>query len=67
MQITADASAEREEEANVADYVHQLDAETFPATVAVADALPIPLQDEFAFGLQLIIAGLEAVRDDARD
>lgn len=67
MQITHDASAEHQEEADVADYVHRLDAETFPATVAVADAMPIPLEDEFAFGLQLIIAGLEAVRDNARD
>ena len=67
MQLTADASSEHQEEADVAAYVHQLDADLFPATVAVADALPIPLEDEFAFGLQLIIAGLEAVRDNARD
>jgi hypothetical protein len=30
----------------------------FPATVKVADSLPVPLEDEFAFGLELIIDGL---------
>jgi hypothetical protein len=67
MQLSADASAEHQEEADVAAYVHRLDAETFPATVAVADAMPVPLEDEFAFGLELIIAGLEAVRDNPGD
>ena len=30
----------------------------FPATVAVAEHIPVPLDDEFAFGLELIIDGL---------
>lgn len=37
---------------------HGLDPASFPATVAVADALPVSLDDEFAFGLELILAGL---------
>jgi AcrR family transcriptional regulator len=37
---------------------HDLDPRTFPATVSVADSLPVPLDDEFAFGLELIIDGL---------
>jgi TetR/AcrR family tetracycline transcriptional repressor len=32
-----------------------------PATVSVADRLPVPLDDEFAFGLELIIDGLTHV------
>jgi len=36
---------------------HSLDPHMFPATVTVADHLPVPLQDEFAFGLELIIDG----------
>ena len=38
---------------------HRLDPSRFPATVTVADDLPVPLGDEFAFGLRLIVAGLE--------
>ncbi|RAX41186.1 TetR/AcrR family transcriptional regulator [Rhizobium tropici] len=39
---------------------HQLDRAAFPATYALADELPVPLEEEFAFGLDLMIAGLEA-------
>jgi AcrR family transcriptional regulator len=35
-----------------------LDPTQFPATLAVAGSLPIPLEDEFSFGLELIINGL---------
>jgi AcrR family transcriptional regulator len=41
---------------------HRLDPSRFPATVTVADDLPVPLGDEFAFGLRLIVAGLERLR-----
>jgi hypothetical protein len=36
------------------------------ATVAVADHLPVPLEDEFAFGLELIIDGLARLVDRQR-
>jgi AcrR family transcriptional regulator len=45
-------------DAPVAQIFHNLDPSQFPATVAVADSLPVPFEDEFAFGLDLIIAGL---------
>ncbi|WP_308208408.1 TetR/AcrR family transcriptional regulator [Mycolicibacterium houstonense] len=35
-----------------------LDPQVFPATVSVADHLPVPLEREFAFGLELLINGL---------
>jgi AcrR family transcriptional regulator len=35
-----------------------LDPAQFPATVAVADNLPVAWTDEFAFGLELIVDGL---------
>ncbi|GAA1427712.1 TetR/AcrR family transcriptional regulator [Mycobacterium cookii] len=35
-----------------------LDPLQFPATFAVADSLPVPWEDEFAFGLDLIVGGL---------
>jgi hypothetical protein len=45
-------------DAPVAQIFHHLDPSRFPATVAIADSLPVPFEDEFAFGLDLIIAGL---------
>ncbi|WP_197517723.1 TetR/AcrR family transcriptional regulator [Mycobacterium sp. E796] len=38
---------------------HQLDPSRYPATVTVAADLPVPLEEEFAYGLRLIVAGLE--------
>ena len=41
---------------------HGVDVSRFPATLAVADSMPVPLDEEFAFGLELIVKGLEQVR-----
>lgn len=46
------------DDARLAQVFHDLDPHVFPATVAVADHLPVRLDDEFAFGLELIIDGL---------
>jgi TetR/AcrR family transcriptional regulator, tetracycline repressor protein len=35
-----------------------VDPSSFPATLAAAHAIPVPLDEEFAFGLELIIEGL---------
>ena len=51
---------QRDAELSVA--FHRLDPSRFPATVTVADDLPVPLGDEFAFGLRLIVVGLERLR-----
>jgi AcrR family transcriptional regulator len=51
------------DEAGLAQVFHNLDPRQFPATVKVADSLPVPLADEFAFGLDLIIDGLTQVLD----
>jgi AcrR family transcriptional regulator len=42
---------------------HGIDPEVFPATIRVADHIPVPLEDEFEFGLELIIDGLTRQRD----
>lgn len=55
IQLTGDS---RPEDARLAGVFHRLDPELFPATVSVADHLPVPLADEFAFGLDLIVNGL---------
>ncbi|WP_410667848.1 TetR/AcrR family transcriptional regulator [Amycolatopsis sp. cmx-4-68] len=54
--------AERE---RASTHFHALPPAEFPATLAVADSLPVPLADEFAFGLELIVAGLRRLRGDA--
>jgi AcrR family transcriptional regulator len=43
---------------SVARLFHELDPGQFPATVAVADHLPVPFEEEFDFGLELIVNGL---------
>ena len=50
------------QDAEISAAFHRLDAARYPATVAVADKLPVPLAEEFTFGLQLIVAGLERLQ-----
>ena len=51
-----------DEDAALSAAFHRLDRSRYPATAAVADDLPVPLAEEFAFGLQLIVTGLERQR-----
>jgi len=57
--------------ADDADFVHffrRLDPKAYPATLKVAPYLSdIPLDEEFRFGLKLIIDGLDAARQPRRD
>lgn len=46
------------DDAKLAAVFHDLDPDQFPATLAVADHLPVPPEVEFAFGLELIVDGL---------
>jgi AcrR family transcriptional regulator len=57
-------SAGAQRDAESADAFRRLDRSRFPATVAVAvaDDLPVPLAEEFVFGLRLIVAGLERLQ-----
>jgi AcrR family transcriptional regulator len=48
----------RYDDSGLSQVFHNLDPHQYPATVKVADSLPVPLEDEFAFGLELIIDGL---------
>ena len=50
------------EEVQIAAKVRELDPDDFASTLAVAHALPVALEDEFEFGLQLIVSGLERIR-----
>jgi AcrR family transcriptional regulator len=57
--IQLSGSATAEQDAELAAAFRELDPSRFPATVAVADYLPVPLEEEFAYGLRLIVAGLD--------
>ncbi|MFC0430902.1 TetR/AcrR family transcriptional regulator [Kutzneria buriramensis] len=54
------------EQARVSAHFHDLPSAEFPATLAVADSLPVPLEDEFTFGLELIVDGLRQLHAPAR-
>lgn len=41
----------------------QSDDTRLSATVTVADSMPVPPEDEFAFGLKLILNGLDQMRE----
>lgn len=51
-------SEDEAEQGRVSAYFRALPVAEFPATLAVAEELPVPLEDEFGFGLELIISGL---------
>ena len=57
--IQQSGSTAAEHDAKLTAAFHELDPSRYPATVAVADDLPVPLEEEFAYGLRLIIAGLD--------
>jgi AcrR family transcriptional regulator len=59
IQFSGPTAAAGQQDAELSAAFHQLDPARYPATVKVADDLPVPLADEFAFGLRLIVAGLE--------
>jgi AcrR family transcriptional regulator len=52
------AGSVTDRDAELAAAFRGLDPSRYPATVAVADDLPVPLEEEFAYGLRLIVAGL---------
>jgi AcrR family transcriptional regulator len=59
IQLSGSAAVNGQQDAELSAAFHGLDASRYPATVAVADDLPVPLEQEFTFGLQLVVAGLE--------
>ncbi|MFJ2830547.1 TetR/AcrR family transcriptional regulator [Streptomyces sp. NPDC087263] len=56
-------AARPEDEAQLRDYYRSLDPAVYPATTAVAEELTsVPLREEFRFGLDLLLDGLEKIR-----
>ncbi len=63
LQQHAPGAPRPEDAARLRDLYRALDAETYPATVAAADELTsVPLDEEFRFGLQLLLDGIERRR-----
>jgi len=60
IQLTGNSPPDDPADSGLSAVFHGLDPQLFPATIAVADHAPIPLEEEFAFGLDLIINGLVA-------
>ena len=59
-------AAEQLDDEHLSAVFRGLDPSLFPATAKVADAVPIPLEEEFAFGLELILEGLSHLRGSER-
>jgi len=63
LQQHAPGAPQREDAAKLRDFYRALNANTYPATVAAADELTsVPLDEEFRFGLQLVLDGIELAR-----
>ncbi|TGK36647.1 TetR/AcrR family transcriptional regulator [Leptospira andrefontaineae] len=48
---------------NDSNTFRKLNSANFPATVKVAEFLPVPIEKEFKFGLDLLIDGIRQIRD----
>jgi AcrR family transcriptional regulator len=66
LQQHSPAAPQREDAARLRDFYGALDAKTYPATVAAADELTsVPLDEEFRFGVQLVLDGIGVARKAA--
>jgi hypothetical protein len=60
LQQPLDETADSERASQLRDYYRSLDSRTYPASTTVAELLPgATIDEEFEFGLNLIIDGLE--------
>ncbi|MBD0842013.1 TetR/AcrR family transcriptional regulator [Streptomyces sp. TRM68416] len=64
VQADGHGGAGQADDAQPAAVFGSLDADLFPATVTVAGAMPVPIEDEFSFGLELLLSGLAHLRDE---
>jgi len=62
IQLGSHGGAGRDANAQVSAAFHGIDPSRYPATAAVADSLPVPLHEEFSFGLDLLLEGLNQLR-----
>ncbi|WP_406011562.1 TetR/AcrR family transcriptional regulator C-terminal domain-containing protein [Streptomyces sp. NBC_00637] len=65
VQVNGHDGAGRSDDTRAEAAFQSVDPELFPATVAVAGVMPVPIEDEFSFGLDLLLSGLARLRDEA--
>jgi TetR/AcrR family tetracycline transcriptional repressor len=65
IQLTGHSTADEIHDAMASNQFRAVNPDEFPATTRVADHLPVPLEDEFEFGLELIINGLTQLQSPA--
>jgi len=63
-QVDAHGGTGQPDDAQLSAVFKSLDPDLFPATVAVAGSIPVPIEDEFSFGLELLLSGLAGLRDE---
>jgi AcrR family transcriptional regulator len=64
VQVNEHGGAGRPDDTQAKAAFRSMDPDLFPATVAVAGVLPVPIEDEFSFGLDLLLSGLARLRDE---
>lgn len=64
IQVNGHGSAGQLDDAQLSAAFQSVDPDRFPATVTVARSLPVPLEEEFSFGLELLLSGLTRLRDE---
>jgi TetR/AcrR family tetracycline transcriptional repressor len=65
IQVNGHGGGGQLDDAQLSAVFQSVDPALFPATVTVAESMPVPIEDEFSFGLELLLSGLAHLRDDA--
>lgn len=63
VQVNRHEGTGRAEDAQAAAAFRSVDPDLFPATLAVAPEMPVPIEEEFSFGLELLLSGLDRLRE----
>ncbi|MFF7309063.1 TetR/AcrR family transcriptional regulator C-terminal domain-containing protein [Streptomyces sp. NPDC008137] len=64
VQVNGHGGAGQPDDTQSAAVFQSVDPDLFPATVAVAGVMPVPIEEEFSFGLELLLGGLARLRDE---
>ncbi|MEU9449898.1 TetR/AcrR family transcriptional regulator C-terminal domain-containing protein [Streptomyces sp. NPDC048277] len=64
IQVHGHGSGEPSDDAQSSALFKGVDPDRFPATATVAGSLPLPIDEEFTFGLDLLLGGLAGLRDE---
>ncbi|MDF3819704.1 TetR/AcrR family transcriptional regulator [Leptospira sp. 96542] len=64
LQLSSTENLSDQNKKQIEVFFRRLDPKRFPSIAKVAQSLPIPLQDEFDFGLNLILSGLNQLREE---